>query len=239
MNFECIFCETVILCVPGRTNNILTHLRNYCTNINQSQIDKLKKWLVAFDKSNKEPHNKFKLTSELLKLIKFFVSSNMSTSCFDNPHFRDLFSGYKMEIPCAKTFSTTILSDVFEKVMISKWDRMHVPPKFRALCTNLINAFNHKFNYEINSPVYQVACLLNVKKLKIWFDREDCQVLKRNGIDKMIDVANNFLSSKHKRSQSFASDISNTPSTQSSIDSMIGMLEDNDYLDKNEHSNII
>ena len=116
LKFECIFCDAEYTCELGRTNNILTHLRNTCKNKNWSQAENLKKWLIAFEESTKEPHNKIKLSLELLKMIKFFISSNMAASCFDDPFFRDMFSGYKMKIPCSRTFSESILPDVFDKV---------------------------------------------------------------------------------------------------------------------------
>lgn len=51
-----------------------------------------------------------------MKLLKYFIGSNTSAKEFDSPFFRDLFSNFKIKMPCSKTFSEVILKSVFEKL---------------------------------------------------------------------------------------------------------------------------
>jgi len=77
-----------------------------------------------------------------------------------------------------RTAST--IADVVPNVlmMLSKWNRMEVGGNYRLLCELLTNAFKHKFNYELNSPVYAVASLFNISKLKEWVTRKGCEELR-------------------------------------------------------------
>ena len=117
ISFECIFCEAKLQAPLGRTNNILTHLRFNCSNRDYDQREQLKKWLFLNDAATTDPHNKTKISTELLNLVKFFISSNIAASCFDNPYFRALFHSYTTKIPTAKTFSNGILTDVYKQVI--------------------------------------------------------------------------------------------------------------------------
>ena len=137
----------------------------------------------------------------------------------------------------AMQYSTYSICEVlpYLNIMLSKWARMNVPPRYENLCKNLIDAFKHKFHYELNSPVYQVGALLNVSKLPSWISRNDCQTLKKQAINQLTLVAKDFLKERLSRSQSIVSEGSNTFSSQSSKDSMLALLEDNDYMDNNEN----
>ena len=57
--------------------------------------------------------------------------------------------------------------------IISQWNRMTVTNTYRKLCDLLIIGFQRKFAHEINSPVYAVASLFVVSKLKCWLKRTD------------------------------------------------------------------
>jgi hypothetical protein len=52
-------------------------------------------------------------------------------------------------------------------ICISKLARMkNLSIRYLRLCDNLVKFYKHKFNYEINSPIYNVAALFNVAKHK-------------------------------------------------------------------------
>ena len=53
-----------------------------------------------------------------MKIVRYFISRNSALSDFDSESFRDLLSDYKREIPCSKTFSTKILDNVYEMLLI-------------------------------------------------------------------------------------------------------------------------
>jgi hypothetical protein len=73
-------------------------------------------------------------------------------------------------------------------IIISRWKRFDVPQSYRQLCFALIQAFEHKFDYEINSSIYTVAALFNVSKLHTWYNRTDCENIRTKAIGNIIDV---------------------------------------------------
>ena len=58
------------------------------------------------------------------------------------------------------------------QIMLSKWTRMDLYGEYHLLRNNLIAAFKHKFSYEIQSSIYAVASLLNISKLKLWYNKK-------------------------------------------------------------------
>lgn len=135
--------------------------------------------------------------------------------------------------------TTSTIADVLPSliIMISKWSRMIVSNKYKNLCKNLILAFKHKFKYELDSPIYCVAALFNVSKLKMCQGRSDCADMRRKGIDNIVRVAEIFNSLKEDLSSSSSvrvpnsSSASTTSSTSTAVDSLNGILEDDDYRD--------
>ena len=76
---------------------------------------------------------------------------------------------------------------------------------------------------------------MNVSKLPSWITRNDCQNIKKQAINQLTLVAKDFLKERLSRSQSTVSEVSNAFSSQSSKDSMLALLEDNDYMDNDEN----
>lgn len=111
IQFTCIFCERSIVAVLGKTANVKTHL------IEHREVDNLSDWFQAYDTISSTPKNKFLIDKETMKIVKYFIASNSAASNFDMGYFRDLFSNYKIQIPCSKTFSKVILENVFWKVI--------------------------------------------------------------------------------------------------------------------------
>ena len=116
------------------------------------------------------------------------------------------------------------------------------------MCLNLITSFKHKFKWEIDSPIYNVANLLNVSKLLIWIDRVDCKEVKRIAIDNLIEVATSFLKEKTQTSSNSSTTTLPTQASTSaacshtnrystgSEDSLYGMQKDDDYCDLDTNS---
>ena len=65
---------------------------------------------------------------------------------------------------------------------------MDVKPQYKQLCENMVKAFHHKLEDELNSPVYQVAALLQTRKLKRWQKRAECVHTKVQAIDRLKEV---------------------------------------------------
>ena len=100
---------------------------------------------------------------------------------------------FKFSLLMQKTSST--IADVVPNVliMLSKWNRMEVVGNYRKLCDLLIKAFNHKFEFELNSEIYSVASLFNVSKLNCWLERKDCEAFRKLAFDNIVSVAVSFL----------------------------------------------
>lgn len=86
----------------GKTSNIKSHLEK-----EHKKNTGLMKWISACDNMNAAT-NKTLIDSETMKLVKYFIGSNTAAKEFDSPFFRDLFSDFKIKIPCSKTFSEVI-----------------------------------------------------------------------------------------------------------------------------------
>ena len=112
LSFKCIFCSLPISAVLGDTWNVRTHL-----NTHAEEAD-LVTWLKAYDAISNDPPNKYSIDNETMKIVRYFISRNSALSDFDSESFRDLLSDYKREIPCSKTFSTKILDNVYEMLLI-------------------------------------------------------------------------------------------------------------------------
>ena len=109
LKFLCIFCDTSISASLGKTSNILTHLKKF-------HQDEIGSWLTAFEASTSVPHNKFRIDQDTYGLVNYFISTNHAASNFDSKHFKFLMRNYKIALPCSRTFSDVILTDVFEKI---------------------------------------------------------------------------------------------------------------------------
>ena len=105
VKFTCIFCEQIYSCKLGQTSNIKLHLQR-----KHRDIANLAKWLKEYNKCHTS-HNKFYISNETIRIVKFFIAQNISASAFDCQHFRALLIDYKIKIPCTRTFSEVILSD--------------------------------------------------------------------------------------------------------------------------------
>ena len=68
--------------------------------------------------------------------------------------------------------------------------------RYRRLCDNLLKFYKHKFNYEINSLIYNVADLFNVAKHKHWIKRRDCAYIYDKGCEDIVRVAIELLNRK-------------------------------------------
>ena len=126
---------------------------------------------------------------------------------------------------------TSTIADVLPSLMmiLTKWARMVVPFKYKNLCINLIKAFRHKFEFELNSPIYHVAALFNVSKFFSWQHRPDCKEIFDEGVKNIVAVVEEFCKRKD-------SALPNSVSTESCvsgslIDSLDGMFADDDYRD--------
>ena len=56
----------------------------------------------------------------------------------------------------------------------------------------LIKSFEAKFEYKLISSVYQVASLLDTKKLKVWLNREDCNDIRLSAYANVFSVYSIF-----------------------------------------------
>lgn len=144
-----------------------------------------------------------------------------------------LLPAFKFNLIMQKTKST--IGDILPtlNIMLSKWNRMEVTGKYKDLCNNLILAFQHKFKFELKSEIYAVAALFNVSKLDMWYKRKDCTEMRTRAIDNIVNTAISFLNNKTTHADA-QENLEQTISTSSSVDSLIGMMRDDDYLSENE-----
>ena len=110
---------------------------------------------------------------------------------------------------------------------------MNVVGKYKLLCNNLTEAFQHKFKFELSSPIYTVAALLNVSKLNVWYNRADCLEIRRNAIDNIVNVMKTFQEKKSiSTSNSVSDNLNKKIQSTSSCDSIALMLRDDDIIDQ-------
>lgn len=79
--------------------------------------------------------------------------------------------------------------------ILNKWTRMVVPDEYHGLISSPMEFHVYKFDYELNSRIYQVASILNVAKLHNWFKEGYAQPYVKSGdwIDAIIRVGLKFL----------------------------------------------
>jgi hypothetical protein len=87
------------------------------------------------------------------------------------------------------------------EIMLSKWTRMDLFGEYNVLRNNIISAFEHKFSYEIKSNIFNVASLLNISKLKLWYNRKDCLSIRQSAHLYLIQVRNLFDIKKRFKSK--------------------------------------
>ena len=84
----------------------------------------------------------------------------------------------------------------FVKTMIDSWKRMDVTNEYKMLCQLLVSAFEYKFDYELNSPVYHVAAYLNTGRLDTWIHRPDCRSILDSAYSNIQSVKDAFAQNK-------------------------------------------
>ncbi len=95
--------------------------------------------------------------------------------------------------------------------------------EYNVLRNNLIEAFKHKFSYEIKSNIYNVASLLNISKLKLWYNRKDCLIIRQSAHLNLIQVRNLFDKKKEIQEQ-------NTQTSNiESVNQLIVMIHSQDF----------
>ena len=140
-----------------------------------------------------------------------------------------LLPAYQLNLIMQKDKSS--ITDVLPslKIMLTKWSRMILSGEYDVLRNNLIASFKYKFDYELKSKYYSVAALLNVSKLKIWYNRNDCSYIRQSANSNLIEVRDFFDKKGNvddpKKSQGTTPNIG----ISSSSDSLAGFLEDDNY----------
>ena len=106
IEFKCMFCNvSAFKAKLGETSNIKAHL-------SRKHNDLLGSWFHAYDNRNNS-HGEFVIDNDTFKLFNYFISSNTAHSELNNPFLRDLLP---CKIPCAETFSESIIKRVLEMV---------------------------------------------------------------------------------------------------------------------------
>ena len=105
--FGCFFCDTVYTAVLGTASNCKPHLLKHPIS---------KEWVDSYDLSHAEINNKISISTDVIRIVRYFITSNSAASEFDNPSFKDLLKNSSLPKFCSKTFSEVILKAVFTKV---------------------------------------------------------------------------------------------------------------------------
>ena len=112
-------------------------------------------------------------------------------------------------------------------IMISKWQRAIVNGNYKVISENLIRTFKRKFDYELKSPIYLVACIFNTSKIGLWIKRKDCLYILLDGLKQIPNVFKDFEKASKKNTpninqRSFSSNKEND-------DAMSSFLNDQSY----------
>ena len=105
--FVCLLCGVSQSVDDAKWRNVKRHLRSYCKN-----KELVSDWMTAYDADSKYK-KQAPLTAESLKLVKLFISCNMSIINLRNEHFRDYL---KISLPDVKTFTDTMLPQIMELI---------------------------------------------------------------------------------------------------------------------------
>ena len=149
-------------------------------------------------------------------LTRWSSSFNMLLS-FHNAYLKDVFNGknkcpvtlevidkYIQILLPAHMFNLRMQKDEaiigevvpFIMAMIDTWKRMDVSNEYKVLCQHLVSAFEFKFDYELNSPVYHVASYLNTGRLETWINRPDCRPICDSAYANIQSVRDAFKQNK-------------------------------------------
>jgi hypothetical protein len=91
-------------------------------------------------------------------------------------------------------------------LMFAKWESMTLKGEQSRLCELLIKAHKQKFEFELKSSVYEVASLLNISKLYIWYNQSlfaDYSLRAANTLSSVVFELN-YASYERKESEGAA-----------------------------------
>jgi hypothetical protein len=129
-----------------------------------------------------------------------FSTSNPCPVSFDiiEKYMQILLPAFQFNLIMQQTQSS--IGDVIPalKIIISKWRRFNFSGVYKDLCMKLVQSFEAKFQYELNSHVYQVASLLETNKLRVWLNREDCADIRTSAFANVCLVYNSFEARESK-----------------------------------------
>jgi hypothetical protein len=106
VSYKCMLCPTVISCKPAESRNVKRHLQFDCKG---KAI--IANWWIAYNVS--QNFTRREISEDEMNLMKFFISSNTSIIQLENQYLRNCL---KFSLPCAKTFTETILPSVMDKL---------------------------------------------------------------------------------------------------------------------------
>ena len=151
--------------------------------------------------------NQTRWASSFLLLKSFLNAYKKNAFSIDNPcpvsleviekYLQILLPAYQFNLIMQRNPSTIAEVIPALKIMISKWNRFNVTGSYKKLCSYLVKAFEHKFDYELKSDVYQVSALLNTSMLHTWHDRPDCKEIITNAFDKIDSVLKQFQAKRN------------------------------------------
>lgn len=165
----------------AKTKHSLSLIQTFNDNKSRLRLDNLTRWLssflmlYSFYKAYKKNSFPVKLPCpvSLLVIEKYLLI---------------LLPAYQFNLIMQSSLSSIAEVVPSLMIMLSRWKRLQVDGVYKSLCNYLVQSFTHKFEYELHSPVYQVASLLNTSKIRYWYKRPDCIAIRRSAIEKLTDV---------------------------------------------------
>ena len=146
-----------------------------------------------------------------------------------------LLPAYQFSLIMQKNLAS--IADVLPSItiMISKWSRMEVQGEAKQLVNLLVSSIKFKFNDELNSHVYKVASLLNVSKLPLWYNRPDCEFIRKGAFERISEVVNSFTpNSSIQNSNNYGNTNAQNFNYYSNLsgeqDSLWGFMTDDNYV---------
>ena len=113
LSFNRLVCNITLKASQGSTSNIEHHIETH----KAENLDLRKTlWFEPYDSDSQTPSNKFSIDNETIKMVRYFIASNIADKNFDCPYFRYLLRGYSVQVPCIDTFSNSVLPSIVQSV---------------------------------------------------------------------------------------------------------------------------
>lgn len=182
-------------------------------------LSELTKWTKSVRKRNPKTkifeikssrlrcENKTRWSSGFLNLISVYKAyKNKVNEVADCPLDFEKIKFYLQILLPAYRFTTSFqktdanISQIVPALLaiIQTWSKFSFKKKFKTICKVMIESFEERFEYELNSNVHLVSSLLNTEKLEIWYWKNFSEKYAAKAKDELINVVMNYVNEEFK-----------------------------------------